>query len=229
MNIIFNSPISSNPSTKSGHDKNGNIFFVVRPRELTPFRAKMSDRFTKGVIDTLKAIFALGLLYLFSESRLSLESAAIFVAEIFIFGWLVSQAFRKMLRQTTTIKMTQEAISLRRWWGWQHFDRAIEHRFILIDHNLTREEAIRNDFEGREKQKEGKVIKAAVYYGQSAHVVLLYAGQRIDLLTVYDKARAADVVMRLQYCDRELDADGGKNSSHHEGAWTTDTPGGLKL
>jgi len=40
-----------------------------------------------------------------------------------------------------------------------------------------------------------------VYFGQSAHVVLFYAGHRQDLLSVWGITIASAIVERLQYCD----------------------------
>lgn len=66
---------------------------------------------------------------------------------------------------------------------------------------------------------------------ESLHLVLVYAGNRVDQATIYGRSEAAAIVARLQYCDRCLDkalAIGGGIPNRPEDEWN-DAPGGLGL
>jgi hypothetical protein len=67
-----------------------------------------------------------------------------------------------------------------------------------------------------------------IYYGNSAHVVMELAGHRVDLLEAFDQAVAGNIVARLQYCDRYIDAFLKKRGGWGESPeWVENAPGGL--
>ncbi|MCY1382789.1 hypothetical protein D9M69_708470 [compost metagenome] len=73
-------------------------------------------------------------------------------------------------------------------------------------------------------------MQKPVYYGDSFHVVLVYEGHRVDLLSVFGRQQAAAVVARLQYCDRQLEQESknvGAADNPHAGADWHQSPGGL--
>lgn len=94
---------------------------------------------------------------------------------------------------------------MRRWlFFWRHYSRLLEHRFALQIHDRADEEVRDYDYTAREEAAKGNLIKQQPYYGQSFHVVLVYAGRRADLLTVFGQKDAVAIVARLQYCDRRI-------------------------
>ena len=61
-------------------------------------------------------------------------------------------------------------------------------------------------------------------------MILIYAGQRVDLLSVFGAKEAAAIVTRLQYCDRLLNeaiAMSGGISKRPEDDWA-EAPGGMR-
>ncbi|MNG13571.1 hypothetical protein D3C84_972590 [compost metagenome] len=114
--------------------------------------------------------------------------------------------------------------------GWQSYDRQIDHRFVLLPHDASEHERRRNDLATREAAASGKVVQKPIYYGDSFHVVFVYAGHRIDFLTVFGRKQAAAIVARLQHCDQLLDAEakrlGGRNIPPVNDDWHS-SPGGL--
>lgn len=122
------------------------------------------------------------------------------------------------------------SIRIKRLFVWRSYDRSLEHRFSLLQHDDTENERRRHDLAVRKASAEGQVVQKTVYYGDSYHVVLSYAGHRVDLLTVYGLPQAAAVVARLQYCDRLLDQEAkrgnGGEAPHAREEWHS-APGGL--
>lgn len=113
--------------------------------------------------------------------------------------------------------------------GWVHYSRLLEHRFALYPHDWTSWEQRDIDYETRRAAADGHVVNPTVYYGESLHLVLVYAGHRVDLTTVWGQSEAAAIVARLQYCDRCLDKAlemGGGAPKRPEDEWN-DAPGGI--
>ena len=142
---------------------------------------------------------------------------------------LIRGSVRAALRTKTQILMTTTTIRVRRWLVWRDYNRLYEHRFALHVHDHAEEEGRDLDYEARQASVKGNVIRQTPYYSASFHVVLVYAGHRADLLTVYGQKEAAAIVARLQYCDRSLNeaiAMSGGISKRPEDDWNQ-TPGGL--
>ena len=93
------------------------------------------------------------------------------------------------------------------------------------DHDI--QSAVQDELEWT-PEVDGHVVNPPVYYGDSLHVVLVYAGHRQDLLTVYGQSEANAIVARLQYCDRCLDKALSMGGMAKDAAdeWN-DAPGGI--
>lgn len=227
MNSPMRSPLDGRPRTKELTDKSGRLAFLVTPHELTPLGAKLAD--------AVSSILGLGLLVAsvatlpdWRHPELPVLVAAFGGAVAS--GWVLHVIARKACRVTSEIELGLESIRVRRLRGWESFDRRIGHQFSLVPHDAAEAERRRNDLATREAAANGQVVQKPVYYGDSFHVVLVYAGHRVDLLTVYGGQQAAAIVARLQYCDQLLEQEvkhvGARNNPYVSAEWP-DSPGGL--
>ena len=112
---------------------------------------------------------------------------------------------------TPTVKFTEDSILLQRvrkapsWEleaDWQRFDRAHEHRFVLMQHDKAQAE--KDDIDYQIRNKPG--LRVARYYGESWYVVLEYLGQRFDIAEVMGQRRANAILDRLAFCDKYMDS-----------------------
>lgn len=219
-------PLEGSPRAVVRNDANGHPRFRVMPFALTPLRAKLADG--------IAALALLGLLFVaiaWVIDRLDapLGGTASRLAFLVVIYVVVAGVVRLALQKPSWIEMSTEAITVRRLFGSQRFDRNIEHSFALLMHDKAHDEQRRNEFAERKASAKGSVIQMEEYYAKSFHVVLVYAGQRRDLLTVYGQKDAASIVARLQYCDRCLNEAmrmGGGIHERPEDEWN-DVPGGL--
>lgn len=227
MRHQMQNPLTGQPLTRQLTDEAGRLAFRVTPRELTPFGARLADGTAALAGLALGAASFTMLIDWRSPDLLHMAAACGAVALGYqLVRWTAWAAFRV----TTVIEMELETIRVRRPLGWKTLDRRIDHRFALLVHDDAEAERRCNDLETREAAAKGMVVQKPVYYGDSFHVVLVYAGHRIDLLTVFGRKQAASIVARLQYCDRLLDEEAkrgcGSTSAHAETDWP-DAPGGL--
>lgn len=228
MNSPMKSPLASRPRTQELIDKDGRLSaFRMRPRELTPLGAKLAD--------AVSSILGLGLLVASVATLPDWRHPALPELAVAIGGtvagiWILRIIAREAFRVNTRIDLDLESIRVRRLRGWERFDRRLEHRFVLLPHDGTERERRRNDLATREASANGHVVQKPVYYGDSFHVVLVYAGHRVDLLSVYGRKQAASIVARLQYCDQLLEQEAkrvGARTNPHVGAEWHDSPGGI--
>lgn len=226
MLVNFRNPLQSNPATIQGKDAQGLPFFVIRPHVLTPLRAKAAD----GCANVLAFALLLGCAwwYIVHSSRDASEAiwlVALVGAAYAGLPWVVRLTFCRRAE----IRMTTDTIAVRDLWSWRHYSRLLEHQFVLLPHDRAAQERLDDDFALREASSRGVVIQRFPYYGSSAHVVLVYAGHREDVLTVFGQRDAVAVLQRLQYCDRCLDKAlaMGRGVPHRaEDEWDQ-TPGGI--
>lgn len=226
MRPHFQSPLAGNPPTTETTGVDGHPEFWIAPRELTPLRARVADH----IAQALGVVLFLYCIIVFLDTRGAGLYEALLLAGLFLAGarallWVT----RKALRRRTEIVMTVDTIKVRRWLLWKDYARHLEHRFALLMHDKAEEEQRDLNHKARVAGARGVILKQTPYYALSFHVVLLYAGQRIDLLTVYGQKEAAAIVARLQYCDRALNeaiAMSGGISSRPEDDWNQ-SPGGI--
>lgn len=226
MPYRLETPLAGLPRTVESRDKAGNPVFTIRPWELTPARAKAADdaRGCLGLALLLTWVYGLYLGWKGPWEHLAVSAAVLFGMHL-----ALCQLIRACLHATATIEMSTDAICVRRWYGWKRYDRNVEHRFALLIHDRAEAERQNQDYDIRSAASNGRVMRKTAYYGESFHVVLVYAGHRIDLLTVYGQKPAAAIIARLQFCDRRLNEAvkmGGGINSKPEDEWN-EGPGGL--
>lgn len=227
MRSPMKSPLEGRPCTQALADDGGRLAFRVMPRELTPFGARLAE----GISSLLGlGLLAGSVMTLLDWRHPDLPGMALALGVSVLGYQLLRRVTLEACRVTTVIELGMEAVRVRRRLGWQSYDRGLEHRFLLLPHDETELERRRNELATREAAAHGQVVQKPIYYGDSFHVVLVYAGHRIDLLTVYGRQPAAAIVARLQYCDRRLDEEAKRGSGganpHAEADWQQ-SPGGL--
>lgn len=225
MSFDMQNPMAGSPPTEQATDQAGRLIFRVKPRELTPAGAEFADRL--GVFLGVLSLVICALTVSGWDDPDFLHSVAMLMAAAL--GYM-ALCCRDMCRVTTQVELRADSIRVKRWLGWQSYDRGIEHRFSLLLHDHAEKERRCHDLAVRKAATEGRAVQKPVYYGDSYHVVLLYAGHRIDLLTVYGMPEAAAVVARLQYCDRLLDQEAKRGNGGGATRATDDwdsAPGGL--
>lgn len=227
MRSPMKSPLEGRPATFALTDEDCRLMFRVMPHELTPFRAKLADAISSlcGL-----GLCAASLVAMPDWRHPDLSVLAIVIGSAAVASWALHLVARRSFRATTRIELNLDSIRVRRVLGWERFDRRLEHCFALLPHDHTERERRSNELDTREAAARGQVVQMPVYYGDSFHVVLVYGGHRVDLLTVYGRQQAAAVVARLQYCDRLLDQEAkrlGAGSNPHVDADWHHSPGGL--
>lgn len=227
MNSPMKSPLTGRPSTRQTTDDAGLLSFKVTPRELTPIRAKLANRISAVIGLGLAAVNFIPLL---QERHLYLQDLVAAIGVSVLGYYLLRGVTLEACRVTTRIELRMDQVRVRRLSGWESYDRRIEHRFVLLPHDDAEHEQRCHDLATRQAAANGQIVQPPIYYGDSFHVVLVYAGHRIDLLTVYGRPQAAAIVARLQHCDQLLDAEairvGAGANPHIDGEWHH-TPGGL--
>jgi len=221
------SPFNGKPATEKVTEADGTSYFRIRPCELTPVRAKISDM--AG-----------------SMTALGLNVAGIYQFEVFVgdphWLWglalvgpwlahpLIWRLYRVLLRKETEIVITPEEFRFRTWKGWQTYDRQLPHKFALIPHDKARAEKEAHDLETRREQARGQFVSKTRYYGESYHLSFEYLGQRNDVLTIHGRKEALAVLARLKACDEVMDAEarmGDGIALDPEDQWS-DQPGEIK-
>lgn len=228
MGQDFISPLAGKPATTALRDNNGNPVFVITPRVLTPWRARLADGFHCLLGFVFVVLFLLFLAGSYGKPRFDMYAALSVAGGLYAARWALVKLATLLIRRKTTIIMTTTAIRVRGLLGWKTYDRNIHHSFTMILHDRAKREGIENDFKVRQAAKIGEVISPAAYYGNAAHVCLALAGHRIDLAEVFDHQVAAAIVARLQYCDKCLDAAVKKGEGWGETPeWEGNAPGRL--
>ena len=228
MHLPHISPLAGKPRTRVRENAAGAAGFHITPRVLTPFRAKAADNLhlwlcvlwlmfcaVACATNPKPLLWALG------------ESAAMFVVAYFLLRIVIVWAFRAK----TEIRLDADAVKVRRWLWWRSFERSQVCGFALLQHDAAEDERLQHEFEKQEAAQKGKVAKPTPYYLRSFHVVMVYAGQRVDLLSVYGQKEASAIVARLQLCNQKLDEAAGVRAGPRAGTdaaidWR-DSPGGV--
>lgn len=226
MPAKFQNPLHGQPRTKESRDKSGHPLFIVEISELTPRRAKIRDEINElagGLLLIFGLIVVLG-------SGFNLIAGAIFGVQALLVYWVFASTVTFLLKKETRIELTSDAIKLPGLIRNRHYARNMEHSFQLLAHDKTLEEQLKHDLEIREASTKGKVLQKKAYFGLSFHVVLVYAGHRVDVAEVYGIKEAGAIIDRLVYCDRVIDQAlnmGGGVKPEPQDDWPKGGPGGL--
>lgn len=189
------SPVKGWPKTKP---LKGGVGWRLKARYLTPQRARLTNSFTGIVI--LGGIIFLG--WSFGEKQYSSAQEFFTMAGIFLLGvilMLVTQRFwsRLIFGKTTTMEFMPDKIRIKGIVGFKNYDRNLPHEFDFRLHD---------DAEKEQEQEQRLRKRQEKYFRQSFHIILRYAGQRIDVASVYGRKHAEALLVRLQLLDQLMDA-----------------------
>ena len=212
----IHTPFDGFPITRQIAGQDGNPVFIVSPRTLTPLRAKIADAL--GTASTLS--LAAGCLFYLQTFPIATNWAiAGLLATPLLAYPLFTAIWRFLLKTKTRIVLTPSSFKFKAGRDWQAYDRTLPHGFAVLAHDKAQTEAKRHDHLTRLAQAEGEIISPKSYYGQAFHLCLIYAGQRVDITTIYGRKEASAILARLQLCDGVLDTACGINGA------TTLSPG----
>lgn len=225
MKTSYKSPLQGKPWTVQTEDRNGLPKFTITARALTPPGARVADT----VRDGLRIGAACGAVWIvMNEPKPELGFIGFVGIGAYTGYRLLASYTKELLSRRTVIVMSPDTIKVRRWFGWHRYDRLLKHQFVLLGHDQADSEARQNDHEIREASAQGKVITKEPYFGNSYHVSLLYAGQRIDVLTAYGHPQASAIAARLRLCDALLDRTMKMAGGLEDGPEYEDYTGGLQ-
>lgn len=128
-----------------------------------------------------------------------------FIGSLASIGYMKVES-RKQAMKVATIVFSETTIfvleepELFRKDRWQTFDRRHPHRFVLVPHELARQE----EDQIQHRQRMGGSHRPTRYYSESYFVVLEYLGQRFDLAEVMGQRNANDILARLNLCDEYM-------------------------
>lgn len=201
MNTKIVTPFDGEPQTELFTDEHGNTAFRIKAQALTPEGVKRSEIWAGFSI--------LGLMILGFHALTQQPDApagawfALLIAPLVAYP-VIQKFWALSYIKETEIVITVTEFRVKRWNGWQVFDRSLTHKFVLIEHDKTQKEKDANEFAVRQAQARGQVIAPKRYYGDSFHLSFDYLGQRNDVLSVYGRKEAIAIVARLKACDDRL-------------------------
>lgn len=216
MPIRYKNPLAGKPYTSTFETAGGRKGYKVLPYELTPLCAMIVDKVSVFAA-TLFAILLAVKAFQSSGTSYGIEHALTFLGFVLVVYVATREFLRGALRKPSRIVFHDQTIAVGLWPFREFYDRNIEHSFALIQHD----EADTEQRLASQKQKP--------YFRDSYHVILMYAGQRNDVLTVYGRKEAIAILQRLIYCDRALNDDTNMPGGHKptpELEWKQ-APGGL--
>lgn len=196
-------PYQTWPPAKRSVDKDGKQKIVVAPHYAHPFGVKWADRLSLAAVPP--AICAAG----YAATQVNTEEpiaayvalaaspAIAFVATRF---WLYD-----LFKRTCKISFTADEIVVRGWVRDQRYDGKLQHKFVLYPHKYTKREEERIAHRQAQVKRRWWRPTPKRYYAKSWHVALDYMGQRIDLMTVYERDKAQAVCAKLNLCSAGVD------------------------
>lgn len=184
--------------------------FKIVARYLTPNGAKFTD-IVGGLLLTglFVLIFAApGMLKIPNDKAWYVAGA---IVAIMVALWMSRYAWGRILfGGVAVLQFLPDTIRIRSGFRYRNYDRNLPHEFTVSPHDKSQDE---EDLEVRGLRKgtvKGGMIK---YYRQSYHVTLRYAGQRVDIASVFRKPKAEAFLVRLQLLDQLMDAERGESTA----------------
>ena len=199
-------PFDGFPTTRILAVADGTRAYEIDARVLTPLRARLAD--TAGLITASGmaigafAVAPVALAHWWAPAAAAALSFLSFPAH----QWLC----RRLFKRTARIALSEVQLAIRRWWGWECFDRTLPHTFAAQPHDHARSEKKAAELRAALARSEGDIISPTEYCSASFHIALEHVGQRRVLLTVLGLIEARAILARLKACDAALDANAHK-------------------
>lgn len=220
------SPWKGYPKTQVATDENGKRCFIVRPRALTPQRAKAAQAASTAIAAGLTIY---GLIFVSHGSNPPLWAWLAAACLPWIFLSVIHDTVADLIAKETKIVLTETTFEVHGLFGRRVYDRTQKHSVSLVEHDLMKAEIRDHEVTLRRAAQKGKVIKKTPYFADSAHISFNYLGQRNDVLTVYPLSLARIVAGRLAACDEALTDQIGSGDGFESGPrqqWA-DQPGDI--
>lgn len=201
-------PLSGWPPTKPLEGEEG---YRVKARHFTPKGAEWTDVLT--ILAIAIVIFAVIWTAMFGmyDTGMAYFGAALVALAFGIVMWTGRyRIFRPFLGKTARIEVRPEVIRLGRLFSYKNYDRRLPHAFDYTIHDRAEWEAEKDADAQQKAAAQKKTGGRARYYRRSYHIVLRYAGQRIDVASVFGKSSAEALLTRLQLLDAMMDAATGE-------------------
>ncbi|MEO1660111.1 MAG: hypothetical protein AAFR51_03925 [Pseudomonadota bacterium] len=216
----YRSPFAGGPDTHETTLEDGTQQITVVPSAITPLRAKFADWLSW--MATLTAISFC--IYFLREVTIgsSEEALAIYLSP-FAAYFLTKFVLYRALKKSVRVVYTPDRLSIHKVLGVKRFDRAMPHSFALYHHEKKdREEEL---LSYREKKRAGWWFSRSPkrYCGKSFYISFEYMGQRNDVMLVYKRKTAQQIIARLKACDEVMDGYRGNGRGHTlspEDEWT---------
>lgn len=200
-------PLETKPRTVERADRNGRPVFEITPRVMTPLRVKLAEGV--GCITTIATIL-LGAVGLSAVPGL-LGHLAFPVALILgaMTGPLQRIAWRHILKKKKQIVISADHFSVKTILGWKHFDRHVEHGFVLYPHEQRTNELMRIEYRKAEAALNRQVYRPVRCYSDSFHLVFEYLGQPIKIVDIFGEEDARKVMNRIIACEKLIEGSRG--------------------
>ena len=227
MSASFKNPLEGYPQTIETRGPDGLPSFRISLKTLSPERARLAH----GAADAASLAFLCLTVYALwvAWAQVGMQECVVALALMLVVAHVLPRVAELVFCESGEIVMSAREVAVRRGRGWHRYNRLLEHRFALKEHDLTAWERREIEYQVRDAGTSGKAVNPTVYFGESVHVVLVYAGHRQDLATVWGLAHASAIVERLQYCDdclnKALSMGGAAQTPDDEWA---EGPGGIK-
>jgi hypothetical protein len=194
-------PLDGKPETREETDDDGNLCFRVIARVLTPVRAKVADKLGET---TAAAGALLTGLYIVDHNLPPI--GLLFAGAIWFLHPLCEKLWREGLKRKVNLVVTADEFRFHGRMRWITFDRALQHRFALVIHDLAKQEHAKHELEVLKARKRGKIVQPRRYYQESYHFCYELLGQRNDITEIFGRPDAQAVLARLRAIDEVMNA-----------------------
>lgn len=203
------SPLKGWPRTRPTKKGDG---FRVRAVYMTPGRVKFAENAASFVIFLGFAAWC----WAFLSERLvgePLVVAGVVYLALSSLLWAIRIPLGQLLfGKITKLEFLPDAIRIKNGLFFRNYDRALPHEFDVTVHDKAEEEQEREieayykDSQKKKNQGDSHEKARRKFYRKSFHVIMRYAGQRVNVADVYGKNRAEALVVRLQLLDQLMEA-----------------------
>lgn len=219
------SPFAGGPETAESTLEDGTKQITVMPSAIMPLRAKLADWLSLLTFFTAVgyAIFLANQIYPASQE----ESIAL-IALPFAAYVLAKLVFYRAFQKSVRVVYMPDRLVVHKMFGPKSFDRSMPHSFALYTHEKKERE--NEILSYREKKRAHWWISRSAkrYCGKSYYISFEYMGQRNDIMLVYKRKKAQEIIARLKACDEVMDGYRGNGRGHSltpQDEWTAQAGG----
>ena len=197
------------PTTIESQTRNGQKRYTVSLRATGPLTANIRDKAT-FISTGISAIVAFGFAATSSElsnmSRLAISAVPVPL----FFGFRGS--FEWLLARRVTVVFTPERISVHNFILPKYFDRSLNIKFVLHQHEraLRQAEIIKNRQANPDARR--RILPDINYYEQSYRLYIEVLGQSYLIMTIRGKVKAQRFCARLNAIHQSIESSSGRGA-----------------